>query len=527
MSSLAVSITIATPGLASASSPGRRQPAAARHRDVHQHEVRPQRAGRAPRPRRRRPPAPRPRGPRRRAATRRRRGTARGRRRAGCASSAPRTGGRRRGPPAGSRRVDAGARRAARGRRGQVTRTTPAADLVARGSSPRSPPRARASTGGRSGRRHRRRRPGAEAPTVVVDRGASSTLAATTIATRTPRRAGRACGRWSGPPARSGRGAPPPPGPGAGRGRGGDRQSSSTKRRASAARGGHARRSRRRGPAPARSGRAGRGSTRGRRRTRHARPHPSSATWTRASSMRPAARYPSTAWRLRVHVAQHLGDPVVELAGDALPLLDDRELAQPGLEPRVLQGDRRLVGERGERLHLVGVEAARRSRAPTASRPMVSPPRCSGADSRTTARPGRRTGASRRPGAGAPGRRRLAREARRARPSSPDRRVQVGPAPGGARGSSRPSLPSSSSTATSAAEQLAGVGHDRLEHEVDVGQRGDRQLTRCRARADAPRASSSAFRARSAPSAHRSAGRRPRRATSPSTSDRPAATATA
>ncbi len=67
--------------------------------------------------------------------------------------------------------------------------------------------------------------------------------------------------------------------------------------------------------------------------------------------------------RLRVDVAEHLRDPVVQLAGDALAFLDNRQLAEPSFETVVFERDGRLVGERGERLDLVGVEAARCARA--------------------------------------------------------------------------------------------------------------------------------------------------------------------
>ena len=50
----------------------------------------------------------------------------------------------------------------------------------------------------------------------------------------------------------------------------------------------------------------------------------------------------------------------MELAGDPLTLLHDRELAEPVLEAGVLEGDGRLVGQRCERLHLVRIEPARR-----------------------------------------------------------------------------------------------------------------------------------------------------------------------
>ena len=61
--------------------------------------------------------------------------------------------------------------------------------------------------------------------------------------------------------------------------------------------------------------------------------------------------------RLRVDVAEHLGQTVVHLARDPFPLGDDGELAEALLEPRVLQRDRRLVGERRERLDVVHPEA--------------------------------------------------------------------------------------------------------------------------------------------------------------------------
>ena len=48
---------------------------------------------------------------------------------------------------------------------------------------------------------------------------------------------------------------------------------------------------------------------------------------------------------LRADVAEHLREPVVELARDSLPLADDRQLPEARLQPRVLQGDRGLVGE--------------------------------------------------------------------------------------------------------------------------------------------------------------------------------------
>ena len=53
----------------------------------------------------------------------------------------------------------------------------------------------------------------------------------------------------------------------------------------------------------------------------------------------------------------------MHLAGDALAFGHDRQLAKAGLEPRVLDRDRSLVGERRERLELVDLEAALVSRA--------------------------------------------------------------------------------------------------------------------------------------------------------------------
>jgi hypothetical protein len=63
--------------------------------------------------------------------------------------------------------------------------------------------------------------------------------------------------------------------------------------------------------------------------------------------------------RFRVHVPEHLGESVMELARDPFALADDGQLAQARLQPRVLQGDRGLVCERRERLERIGVEAPR------------------------------------------------------------------------------------------------------------------------------------------------------------------------
>ena len=63
--------------------------------------------------------------------------------------------------------------------------------------------------------------------------------------------------------------------------------------------------------------------------------------------------------RLGVHVAEDLGDPIVELAGDPLPLLHDRKLAEPVLKTGVLEGDGGVVRQGRKRLHLVRIVPAR------------------------------------------------------------------------------------------------------------------------------------------------------------------------
>ena len=50
--------------------------------------------------------------------------------------------------------------------------------------------------------------------------------------------------------------------------------------------------------------------------------------------------------RLRVHVAEHLREPVMELARDPFPFADNGKLPQPRLQAGVLQGDRGLSGKR-------------------------------------------------------------------------------------------------------------------------------------------------------------------------------------
>ena len=124
--------------------------------------------------------------------------------------------------------------------------------------------------------------------------------------------------------------------------------------------------------------------------------------------------------RLGVDVAEDLGQAVVHLAGDPLALVDDGKLPEARLEVRVLDRDRRLVGERGEGLHVVDAEGSRRrgcrSRAARWSRRRAGAAQQAG----PRPRPGRRSGARRplrrRPQAGSRGRARSPPGGRGARP---------------------------------------------------------------------------------------------------------------
>ena len=127
----------------------------------------------------------------------------------------------------------------------------------------------------------------------------------------------------------------------------------------------------------------------------------------------------------------------------------------------------------------------RGSAVPTASRPIVLPPRWSGAASRTTALAGS-TNASMAAAGSSAG-------------SGPARRGRAAVTGDTARGSSSPSGPVRSRTATSLSSSsrafatTASSTRSTSDSEVIASE------TRCRARADAPRASSSWLRARSAP----------------------------